>query len=166
MGRDDPWHHFCLEGADMNSIETKPSTPVAVETEQVFTFPKGLLGFEEVKRYVLLQNKEEEPFLWLQMIDKPSLAFLVVPPHLAFADYNPDFDPAGFRMLGIEREDQILLLSIVTLGGEEGPTANLKGPLVINRDTRTGAQLVVQNVTEYGVAEKLISEDSHNRIKE
>ena len=166
MGAVDPWHHFCLVGLDMNSIETEASTPIAVETEQVFTFPKGLLGFEEVKRYVLLQNEEEEPFLWLQMIDEPSLAFLVVPPHLAFADYNPDFDPAGFRMLGIDREDQILLLSIVTLGGEEGPTANLKGPLLINRDTRTGAQLVVQNVTEYGVSEKLIAKDSRNRIKE
>ncbi len=149
----------------MNSIETEAPSRLAVEAEDVLTFPRGLLGFETIKRYVLLKNEGEEPFLWLQMVDDPSLSFLVVPPYPAVPDYNPLFDPEDFASLGIEREDQVMMLTIVTVGGDGNATVNLKGPLVINRETQVGAQLVLKNSAEYGVQEPLTGTDSHNRME-
>lgn len=148
----------------MNLIETEAPSRLAVNADEVFSFPRGLLGFESIKRYVLLQNEDESPFLWLQMVDDPSLAFLVVPPYPVLASYNPLFDPEDFTMLGIEREEQVLLLSIVTTSSGSGATANLKGPLVINQETRVGAQLVLKNAAEYSVQEPLPMEESRNRI--
>ena len=147
----------------MNLIETEAPSRLAVKSEDVFTFPRGLLGFETIKRYVLLKNEDEEPFLWLQMVDDPSLAFLVVPPFPVFTGYNPLFDPDDFATLGIEREEQVMLLTIVTIGSDGKATANLKGPLVIKQDTQMGAQLVLKNSVEYGVQEPLTATDSRNR---
>ena len=148
----------------MNLIETEAPSRLAVKADEVFSFPRGILGFETIKRYVLLRNEEEDPFLWLQMIDDPSLAFLVVPPFPVLPSFNPIFDPEDFSMLEIEREEQVLLLSIVTMSKGGEATANLKGPLVINRETRIGAQLVLKNAAEYSVQEPLPMEESHNRI--
>ena len=135
---------------------------LAVKADDVFSFPRGLLGFENIKRYVLLKNEEEDPFMWLQMIDDPSLAFLVVPPYPVFSEYNPIFDPEDFALLGIEREEQVMMLTIVTVDGSGNATVNLKGPLVINRETQLGAQLVLKNASEYGVQEPLATTDSRN----
>ena len=148
----------------MNLIETEAPSKLAVKAEHVFSFPRGLLGFESIKRYILLKNNNEEPFLWLQMLEDPSLAFLVMPPYPFFGDYNPIFDPEDFRMLDIEREDQVLMLSIVTVLKTGEATVNLKGPLIVNRETRTGAQLVLQNAAEYSVQAPLLTEDKERRI--
>ncbi len=146
----------------MNLIETEAPSRLAVKADDVFSFPRGLLGFENIKRYVLLKNEEEDPFMWLQMIDDPSLAFLVVPPYPVFSEYNPIFDPEDFALLGIEREEQVMMLTIVTVDGSGNATVNLKGPLVINRETQLGAQLVLKNASEYGVQEPLATTDSRN----
>jgi flagellar assembly factor FliW len=148
----------------MNLVETEAPSRLAVKADEVFSFPRGILGFENIKRYVLLKKEEEDPFLWLQMVDDPSLAFLVVPPFPVLSTFNPIFDPEDFSMLGIEREEQVLLLSIVTMSNGGAATANLKGPLVINQETRIGAQLVLKNAAEYSVQEPLPMEESHNRI--
>ena len=62
---------------------------VTVKTENVIHMPGGLLGFENVKRLVLLTDPEEAPFSWLQVIGDSSLAFLVAPPFEAVPEYQP-----------------------------------------------------------------------------
>ena len=43
----------------------EPDEPqrLPVKKEHIISMPLGLLGFEQVKKYVLLANPEEEPFL-------------------------------------------------------------------------------------------------------
>ena len=52
--------------------------------------PFGLLGFEQLKEYVLLASPEEAPFLWLESPQDASISFLVISPFVALPHYQPD----------------------------------------------------------------------------
>jgi flagellar assembly factor FliW len=115
----------------------------------------GLLGFEQLKDYVLVANPDEEPFLWLKVKEDALLAFVVVNPFLVASDYHPDLPQADVDFLGIEQADDVMLLNIVTLHRGGHATVNLKGPIVINRHTMTGKQVVLANASEYPVQHPL-----------
>ena len=69
-----------------------------------------------------------------------------------FPDYTIEIDEQHVASLGLETADDAIVMTIVTLG--EPPTANLLGPLVVNRLTRSAAQ-VVQYQADYRAAEPL-----------
>src|SRR5262249_44036852 len=110
--------------------------------------PLGLLGFERVKKYVLLNTPEEEPFLWLQMLDNPAQGFVVVVPSVVLPAYAPDIHQADIDFLGIKSPADAIVLNIVTVRGGQA-TVNLKGPIVLNRHTLVGKQCIPSNVAQF-----------------
>ncbi|MCX8156991.1 MAG: flagellar assembly protein FliW [Verrucomicrobiae bacterium] len=135
----------------MRVAETIETRPWAADARQVIHFPAGLLGFEHLKDYMLLGAPEEAPFFWLQVVDDPNLAFVVVPPAAVVADYTPDLSNEDVDFLGLQSPDEALVLNIVTVRGPARATVNLKGPLVINRRTLVGKQVIPLNAAEYPV---------------
>jgi flagellar assembly factor FliW len=117
--------------------------------------PAGLLGFEQIKEYLLISNPAEEPFRWLQVKDDPSLAFVVIEPFLVAPDYRPDIPDSDAQLLGITSPDNAVLYNIVTVHGADRATVNLKGPVVINRNTGIGKQVIIGNASQYSVQHPL-----------
>ena len=137
----------------MSTGEAEKDKPAATKT--LLQFPNGLLGFESVKDFALLSVEEEQPFSWLQAVNDPSLAFLVIPSFPFFPDYEPDIPAEDAKALGIRTPEDALLFNIVTLRPQSKPTVNLKGPLVINRHNSQGKQVVLANATKYSVQHPL-----------
>jgi flagellar assembly factor FliW len=125
-----------------------------VKTENVIHMPGGLLGFEHIKRFVLLSNAEEEPFSWFQVLDDSTLAFLVLPPFDWIPNYLPEIDDRDVAYLALQAPTDALIYNIVTLRPGHA-TINLKGPIVINRFTLRGKQVVLKNAAEYSVRHAL-----------
>ncbi len=73
-------------------IETLRFGELEIADSDIITMDDGLLGFPEYHRYVLASNPDQAPFLWLQCVDEPDLAFVVVNPYLFFPGYQV-FDP-------------------------------------------------------------------------
>ena len=74
---------------------------------------------------------------------------MVLPPTVVQPDYNPQFDDEDVDFLELDETADILTLGIVTLR-ESGPaTINLKGPIVINRATWVGKQVIPKNAARY-----------------
>jgi flagellar assembly factor FliW len=117
--------------------------------ESVIRFRTGLLGFEQVKNYLLLADPQEAPFAWLQMTDEPRLSFLVVPPTLVLDNYHPDVSEEDVSALGLQSPEDALVLNIVTLHADGHATVNLKGPVIINRHTLAAKQVVPRNVADF-----------------
>jgi flagellar assembly factor FliW len=134
----------------MKTVELDEPQRLPVQKENMISMPLGLLGFEQVKQYVLLITPEEEPFLWLQMLDNQNQGFVVISPSVAAPDYAPDIAPADIEFLGIQSPADALVLNIVTVRNGQA-TANLKGPIVINRNTLVGKQCIPTNVTDYAL---------------
>jgi flagellar assembly factor FliW len=88
----------------------------------------------------------------MRSVDQNEIRFVLVPPGALFPDYTIEIDEQHVDGLGLTSADDVLVLAIVTLG--QPPTANLLGPLVVNRRTRAAAQ-VVQVQSRYRAAEPL-----------
>jgi flagellar assembly factor FliW len=126
-----------------------------VVNQSLIQLPYGLLGFEKVKNYVLLANPQEEPFLWLQMLDAARKAFLVVSPFFVMPDYQPDIPADDVEFLGLAEPTDALVYNICTLRGPGKATINLKGPVVINRHTLIGKQVIPNNAMKYALTHPL-----------
>jgi flagellar assembly factor FliW len=142
----------------MNTVELDLDTPSAQGSETLIHLPGGLLGFEKSKRYLLKTNSAEDPFHWFQVVDDPSLTFLVVSPFEVLPTYQPDIPAEDVRFLQLEKADDAFLLNIVTLRPRGGSTVNLKGPIVVNRFTLIGKQVVIANAARYSVQHPLPEE--------
>lgn len=130
--------------------DTLPDTaggPVADPV--VLHLPLGLLGFEEVKKYALITQPEAHPFHWLQMLEAPHHAFLVVPPSAVTPDYHPNLSDEDVAFLQLSSPDDAVILNIVTLRSSGASTVNLKGPVVFNRHSRTGKQVIPTNAADF-----------------
>ena len=135
----------------MNTLELIEPEKRTLNGENIIRLPYGLLGFERVKNYVLLSKPHEEPFMWLQMLDEARQAFLVVSPFLVTSDYQPDIAEIDVKFLELTDPADALVVNIVTLRGNGQATINLKGPLVINRHTMVGKQVIPDNAAQYSL---------------
>ncbi len=126
----------------MATILTKPFGSMELDERQKVLLPFGLLGFESLHEYALL-DAEQTPFYWLQSLEVVEIAFVLIEPRVFRPDYSPGAAPEDLAEIGILKPEDALVFSIVTI--PEDPrlmTANLQGPLLINRETRTGRQCI------------------------
>lgn len=124
----------------MTAVETTTQTPH-------LTFSVGLPGFPEARTFVLFQNElARDPFSIMRCVEDENLEFVVVPPHLFFPDYAPELDDATVARIGLESADDAILMVLLTVGDDVADiTANLLGPIVVNRATYAAAQAVLAN---------------------
>jgi flagellar assembly factor FliW len=119
----------------------------------VLDFVGGIPGFPTTRNFRLESlGAELEPFCVMRSVDQSEIRFVLVPPGALFPDYTIEIDEQHVEGLGLTSAEDALVLAIVTLG--QTPTANLLGPLVVNRRTRVAAQ-VVQVQSRYRAAEPL-----------
>jgi flagellar assembly factor FliW len=135
----------------MNISEQTLTEPVQAEQPVLIHLPLGLLGFESIKQYMLVSEPGQEPFQWLQVIDDPSLAFLVLSPFELFPDYEPDIAAEDVSFLDLARPSDALLYNIVTVRANGPSTINLKGPILLNRFTLRGKQVIPQNGSSFSL---------------
>jgi flagellar assembly factor FliW len=122
-------------------IQTSRFGAVDIEADDILLFPKGLLGFEDCRHWVLLADESNEALGWLQNISRPDLAFAVVSPRRHVPGYEIRIPRTELVQLQLAAVDQAYVLTLVS--SHDGDlTTNLKAPLVINLDRRLGRQLI------------------------
>ena len=124
----------------MISFETTRFGRLEVSKDKIINFPTGLMGFSDHKRYILMDYKDTS-LKWLQAVDAPHVAFIVVQPFEFFPDYSLRIEDSIKDLLEIRDEDDISILTILRVEGEK-VTVNLQGPLVINSVNKKGFQIV------------------------
>jgi|CXWL01.1.fsa_nt_gi flagellar assembly factor FliW len=128
-------------------ITTSRFGDIEVPDQSILTFPSGIIGFPESSRYVLFDHDREAPFKWLQSVDEPGLAFVVIDPGVFKADYTMSLTDAQTGEIDVQGGDVPAVLVILTVPGRDPSriTANLRGPLVVNSRTRLGMQVVLMD---------------------
>ena len=138
-------------------VQTKAYGVIEVDERQIVQFPSGLFGFESIKEYALL-DAERKPFFWLQSLEAEHIAFIIINPFLFKPDYELDIDDELVKDIGIVNPEDALIFSIVTIPPVGPMTANLQGPLIINRTSRIGKQGVLTDPrwkTKHDIMEEL-----------
>jgi len=117
-----------------------------VPEEKLIRMQKPILGFERLTTYCLIEREEFWPFLWLQSVEDPAVAFVVVNPIVFFPDYKIEVHSKEIAELTISRDNRVEIYVIVTI--PDDPTrmsANLQGPIIINTENTRAKQLVLVN---------------------
>ncbi|HOV63301.1 MAG TPA: flagellar assembly protein FliW [Spirochaetia bacterium] len=128
-------------------IQSRPYGTIEVEERQQITFPEGLFGFEYLTKFVLL-DASQKPFYWLQSLEEPEIAFILIDPRTFMPFYTPDVFDADLEAVGINPgdEDALIIFSIVTVPEQQDRmSANLLGPIIINRKNHLGRQCISNN---------------------
>ncbi|MGP1576426.1 MAG: flagellar assembly protein FliW [Treponema sp.] len=124
-------------------IMTKALGKITVDEAQVISVSEGFYGFENYHRFALI-DAEQKPFIWIQSLDEASLAFIAIDPFIFRTDYELDIDDELLKPLEIVSPSDVLVFALVTVPPDGSPiTANLQGPLIINKKNKRAIQLVV-----------------------
>ncbi len=123
------------------SIKTKLGER-EIARDSIIYFPHGLIGLDDKREFVLLQVRENSPFLLLQCVTDPGLGLLVADPYPFLPDYDIKLEQAEKKILRVENIRQIAVLVTVTIprNRPEETTLNLSGPIIVNTKARIGLQ--------------------------
>lgn len=128
-------------------IQTSRFGDVSIEKEDLVQFPEGILGFNDLRSFVFLEDPSDDIFAWLQSAENPAIAFPVLEPEFFADDYNVTLAKNDIQSLKLENGTSgFRVFSIVTI--PEDPTkmtANLKAPIVVNMKAKLARQCVLQN---------------------
>lgn len=131
-------------------IKTSRFGTIDVDETRIISFPRSIPGFPDEKQYILVPHDSDSPFYWLQSVDNPDLAFIVINPFVIAADYSFEIPDPVLDDLGITHASRVQTLVLITIrqdgnhgDGRTSITANLLGPLVINTENMSAAQIVL-----------------------
>lgn len=121
--------------------------------------PQGIIGFASYKKADLLYLPDHLPFLWMKLHGPTDdLHFIVIEPGGLIPGYEPEIFDEDAEQLDLRNPAEAMILNIVTLKRQNPveASANLIGPLVVNRRTRIGRQLVISNYSRYSANHALV----------
>lgn len=132
---------------------------IEIDEGDIITFPEGIPGFEEYKRFIVINNPDEEnPFDWLQSVENEDLAFVIINPFFVFPDYDITIPESAIEKLKIKDETDVFVYTIVVVPENlEDMTTNLSGPIIINGKEKLGKQVILEDnryTTKHHIFEK------------
>lgn len=124
-------------------IKTSRFGNLELDESTVIHFPWGIPGFEDIKRYVLLEHRTG-PFQWMQAVDQEDLAFVVCEPHAMGGHYRIPAEKT--KPIGIEHVNDLIVLIMVSFDRENKKIIpHWRGPLLFNAASRIAYQLSIDS---------------------
>ena len=129
-------------------IERLGLKDVSIDPETLFTFPKGIAGFEDCKRFKLFHEEGRPTVFWLQSVDDTDLSFPIVAPESLDIEYQIELSDADCEMLELKNAEEATVVVIVYRNEAEGGriAANARSPVILNTNSRKGMQKILQEV--------------------
>lgn len=130
--------------------------------EEIININDGLLGFPLSKRFLLFPYGEDSSFFWLQSVDEPEIAFIVINPFDFFSDLEFAIQDEDAEALALDRGEDVEVFSLVTIpeGRPEEMRSNLAGPVIVNTANRLGKQILLK---EYSPRQPLIPQEMRTK---
>lgn len=141
-------------------IKTTRFGMLAIEADDILTFPAGMFGLESCRQWVLLADAQNDLLGWLQSTTQPEVALAVVSPRRFLPDYQIRVSRSELAPLAMAEIRQAKVLVIVGKN-EHSITLNLKAPLVINLRDRIGRQVITNS--DHAVQHELIRDSQQLR---
>ncbi len=137
---------FRMQGGFAMTVQTSRFGQIEIQETDVLFFPEGLLGFSELRHFVLLEDPQDEIFVWLQSTETPAIAFPVLEPEFFVPNYKLTLAKNDLEAMGLKAQEKVRSFSIITIPDDAKlMTANLKAPIVIHLSSRVSRQCVLQD---------------------
>jgi flagellar assembly factor FliW len=140
------------------------------EEEDILFLPKGILGFSQLSKYVIVEKSEYDPFKWLQSVEDPDVAFVIVDPTLFFPNYKLEVNEKELEELNFQQMKELITYVIITVPSDPSQmSADLLGPVVINSQKKIAKQVVMSSglyTTKHYILDELKKQLKRKRLAE
>ncbi len=124
-------------------IVTKQFGELEFTEDLLIHFEKGIIGFENCHRFLIIDDEDYEPFRWLISVEEKEIGFPVLNPFLVVPEFGKELPNSLVERI-FSSDELVDIFCVVTLNGEGGKvTINLKSPIIIDYDSKTGEQLIL-----------------------
>lgn len=129
-------------------INTRDFGEVEIDEKAVIEFPNGIIGFEDSKRYALIDPTGEGNYpMWLQSVEDVYPCFIVFDPNQINPGYSAEINTEEQKTLGIDETSAACFLVLATVPEDiKSATVNMRSPIVVNRDKNKAIQIVLNNL--------------------
>lgn len=123
------------------------------------TLKKGILGFENLKEYELLDIENNNTLKEFNSIEEDCIGFIVISPFEIIDEYEIILNQDMIEKLKVESPNDIIIFNILTLGPTlKESTVNMKAPIIINIKNNYGMQIILQE-EKYSIRHPLLRGD-------
>lgn len=137
---------FLLNGGLRVKIKTTRFGELEVDKKDIIEFTEGLLGFENLKKFFIVDPGDQTLILWLQSIDDAATAFPIIEPKIFQPNYMVKLLPIELNSLSLENLQNASVYTVLTIPQNVTEmSANLKAPIIINNKTKIARQIVLQD---------------------
>ncbi|MBZ0155174.1 MAG: flagellar assembly protein FliW [Alphaproteobacteria bacterium] len=123
-------------------INTTRFGEVEVGEDSFITFPMGIPGFLDLKRFFIIEYRDS--IKWLQAVDDADIAFIVTDPFPLFPDYSLTIKDDVEQFLQIRNPGDVIVMVILTVSDNK-VTANLRAPLIVNASNKRAFQMLLDD---------------------
>jgi flagellar assembly factor FliW len=124
-------------------LKTDQFGEIEFSEDLVLSFEEGLYGFEQLKKYLLIKT-DDDLFYWLTSVDRPEICFPLIGTRIIDEEFPEVENHVSFAIITLNKDP----LKI---------TANLKAPVYINQEKKTGFQKII-DTDKYPINYKLFVE--------
>ena len=126
-------------------INTVRFGTIDVEEERIYTFALPIIGFNELRKFVIIDTGNDNFFKWLQSIEDPGLAFPIVSVFSMNVDYSIDLPDNVVEILKIQNIESLLVMNIASIPQDDphGTTINLLAPIIFNLEEQLAGQVIL-----------------------
>jgi flagellar assembly factor FliW len=123
---------------------------IEVDDSHILRFQTGLAGFPDCERFIVMDHDRETPLKWLQCVDHPELAFLVIEPEQILSSYTLDIPAPALQALGWPADGanvcpQDIAIFVILNANGGALTANLRAPVIAHIERRQALQLILDD---------------------
>ncbi|ARC85335.1 fliW family protein [Clostridium argentinense CDC 2741] len=138
-------------------LNSKHHGVVNYSEEDIIFFKNGLPGFEDLKKFIVFPLKDNDNFSIIHSIEE-DLGIILISPFMVKEDYEFKLEENILEELKIKEPNEVMVYTTVTLNSNiEKITTNLKAPIVINRFSKLGKQIIIDNES-YKIKEPIFKE--------
>jgi len=116
-------------------LEYDPSTTLC--------FPDGLIGFENLREFIVMPNEKEGPLFWIQSVEDEQVAFVVTDPTNFFLEYTVIPDEGERQKLQLDEGESSYPLAVVTVHQDKSVTLNLQAPILFAARSNRALQVIL-----------------------
>ena len=126
-------------------LDTVRFGEIEIDEKRIFKFALPIIGFNELRDFVILDTNKESFFKWLQSVEDPALAFPIVSVFSMNLDYSIDLPDNVVETLKITNVENLLVMNIASIPQDnpQGTTINLLAPIVFNLEEQLAGQIIL-----------------------
>lgn len=129
------------------NITTSRFGEIEIDESLLIDFKMPIIGYNNLKKYILIEHDENSCFKWLQSVENSEIAFPVTLTTYFNIDYVFEISDDNAEKIGLNSSEDLLVLNLASIpqANPKEATINLRAPVVVNTANLYAMQIILSD---------------------